>query len=324
MRYALALLLFATAAHADILAVANRGGSTITLINPDTMQSLGTVPVGIDPHEIAISADRRYAYVSNYGGQNGTTLSLVDLQTRTKVKDIPIAPLGGAHGIVQVNGKIWFTSERFRSVGRYDPATDRIDWIGRTKQDGSHMLAVRGDGSVVYTGNIGSTSASIVPDSGEESEVKVNVPVVVQPEGIALSPDERELWLGSRAFQGISIIDTATEKVIATIAPGTFAYRLTFSPDGRHVLVPRPGEVAVFDAAQRTVVRTIAMNANPLSILVAPDNRTAYVALATQVVKLDFTTGQVLGSVMVAAVADGLALATEPRQPHRKRRAVRQ
>jgi YVTN family beta-propeller protein len=323
MRYALPLLLFAAAAHADILAVANRGGSTITLINPETMQSLGTVTVGIDPHEIAIAPDGRHAYVSNYGGQHGTTISVVDLQTRTKVKDIPLAPLGGAHGILAVNGKIWFTSELSRSVGRYDPATDRIDWIGHTNQEGSHMLAVRGDGSVAYTGNIGSNSASIIPVSGEESAAKVNVPVVAQPEGIALSPDGRELWLGSRVFQGISVIDTATEKVIATVAPGTFAYRLTFSPDGRHVLVPRPGEVAVFDAAQRTLVRTIATNGNPFSIVIAPDNRTAYVAFTTQVVKMDFTTGQMLGSVAVAPVGDGLALAVEPRQPQKKRRAVR-
>lgn len=321
MRYALTLLLLlATVVRADTLAVANRGGSTITLIDPASMALLGTVTVGIDPHEIAIGPDGRHAYVSNYGGQQGTTISVVDLQTRTRIRDIPLAPLGGAHGIVSANGKIWFTSETMDAIGRLDPATDRIDWIGRTKAKGSHMLAVRADGSVAYTGNIGSNSASIIPVSGVESEAQATVPVVAQPEGIALSPDGRELWLGSRAFQGISVIDTASEKVIATVAPGTFAYRLTFSPDGKHVLVPRPGEVAVFDAATRAVVRVIPTNGNPFSIVVGPDNRTAYVAFASQVRKIDFTTGALLGGVNVPPVADGLAYAAGPKK---KRRAVR-
>jgi DNA-binding beta-propeller fold protein YncE len=320
-------LLVAVSIHADMLAVANRGGTSITLVDPAAMNVIATVGVGTDPHEIAVGPDGRHVYVSNYGGGSGSTLSVVDLQTRTKVKDIPIAPLIGAHGIVTAAGKVWFTSENTGSIGRYDPATDRVDWIGRTHQGGSHMLAVRADGTVAYTGNIQSSTASIIPVSGSESSAKVSIPVVAAPEGIALSPDQRELWLGSRNFQGISIIDLATEKVVATIAGGTFAYRLYFSHDGKHVLVPRPGEVAVFDAAQRTLVRAIAVNSSPFSIAIAPDDRTAYVATGgpNQVLKIDFTTGEILARLPLPAVADGLAYAlvsSEPQQPRRKRRAV--
>ena len=314
------LLVFAAPLRADYLAVANRGGTTITVVDPATMTSLGTVPVGIDPHEIAIGADGR-AYVSNYGGGNGTTISVVDLQTRTKIKDISIVPLTGPHGIVAAAGKIWFTAEKSRSVGRYDPVTDRVDWVGRTNQDGSHMIAVRADGSAAYTGNIGQSTASLIPVSGAESTAKVNVPVVAQPEGIALSPDGRELWLGSRAFQGISIIDIATEKVVTTIGAGTFAYRLTFTPDGKQVLVPRPGEVAIFDTAQRTQIRTIPIAGSPFSVVVLADNRTAFVAAGnpSQILKVDLTTGAILGALPIAGTPDGLAYAVTK---YRKQRAV--
>ncbi|HEX2060296.1 MAG TPA: YncE family protein, partial [Thermoanaerobaculia bacterium] len=91
----LLLALLTIPLHADVLAVANRGGTTITLVDPQTMKSVGTVGVGVDPHEIAIGSDGRTAYVSNYGGSNGTTLSVVDLQTRTKIRDVSIAPLAG-------------------------------------------------------------------------------------------------------------------------------------------------------------------------------------------------------------------------------------
>lgn len=328
LRLLLACLVLALPLRADVLAVANRGGTTVILVDPGLMQIVAAVTVGVDPHEIAIGPDGRFAYVTNYAGSNGTTLSVVDLRTRTKVKDISTSPLLGPHGIVAAAGSIWFTAEKSQSVARLDPATDRIDWIGRTKQNGSHMLAVRDDGSVVYTANLGPSTASIIPVSGSESTAKANIPVVGGSEGVALSPDGREVWVGSRNFNGISIIDALTEKVVATIAPGTFAYRLNFSPDGRHVLVPRPGQVAVFDAAQRTVVRTIPVNSTPFSIAILPDNRTAFVATGgpNQILKIDFTTGEILARLPMPGTPDGLAYSTlsdEPSVPQPRRRAVR-
>lgn len=320
------LLSLTAIAHADLLVVANRGGSTVTLVDPQAMTFLGTIPAGLDPHEVAIGADGRHAYVSNYGGQNGNTISIIDLETRKKVKDVVLTPLLAPHGIVSAAGKIWFTAERSRGVGRYDPATDRVDWIGHTNQDGTHMLAVRADGSAVYTGNIQQSTASIIPVDGAESSASATIPVVSGPEGVALSPDERELWLGSRNFQGISIIDVAQQKVVATIAGGTFAYRLVFSPDGKYVLVPRQGEVAVFDAAQRSQVRTIAVASTPLSIVMGPDPRTAYVATAgpNQVLKIDYTTGEITARLALPALADGLAYASSGSEPPRgKRRSVK-
>jgi hypothetical protein len=45
-------------------------------------------------------------------------------------------PARRPHGLVESNGKIFFTSEIARSVARYDPRADRIDWTvstGRTR-----------------------------------------------------------------------------------------------------------------------------------------------------------------------------------------------
>jgi YVTN family beta-propeller protein len=231
--------------HADTLLVANRGGSTVTLIDPATMTSLGTVSVGFDPHEIAVTRDGSRAYVSNYGNGQGTTLSVIDITARTKVKDVSIVPLKGPHGIVERNGKIWFTAEGSQSVGRYDPVADRVDWVGHTNQPQTHMLAVNRAGDTVYTANISAHSASVVPVTGAESAARSTIPTVMRSEGIALSPDERELWIGSASTGGIAIIDVATETVDAFIAPGAFAYRLTFTSDGRSVLVPRQQTVVV-------------------------------------------------------------------------------
>lgn len=322
MRIAL-LLLLAFGASADTLLVANRGGNTITFIDPATMQPLGTVTVGSDPHEIAVSPDGTRAWVSNYGGQQGTTISVVDVPSRSKVSDVSIAPLQGPHGITFNSGRVWFTADGSQSVGRIDPFTEMVDWSASTTQAGGHMLAVRSDGSKVYTINIFSGTASIIDVA---TKTVKNVPAVSQAEGIALSPDERELWAGSRAAGGIAVIDLQSETRVATFAQGLPAYRLVFSPDGRFVLAPRGNQIVIYDAAARVVSRTINVAGMPLSILFSRDANVLYVAAVnpSRVHKIDYVTGQTLASADVLPVPDGLALATPaPPQPHKKRRAVK-
>ncbi len=165
----------------------------MTLVDAETMQRLGEIEAGPQPHEVGVSYDNKFAYVSNYVNATGQTLTVVDLVARTTLKTINIAPLAAPHGIVQRDGKIWFTAEKSSAVARYDPLTDSIDWIGRTNQVGTHMLAVRSDSKVVYTANVGSGTASIIDVSGSESIARKTIPTVVHGEGIALSPDGREL-----------------------------------------------------------------------------------------------------------------------------------
>jgi DNA-binding beta-propeller fold protein YncE len=313
--------------HADVLLVANRGGSTITMIDPATMQILGTTVVGNDPHEIAVSADGRTAYVSLYANGTGNRIAVVDIASRTKIRDIDITPLQAPHGIAQAAGFLYFTAEDSQSVARYDPVSDRIDWTGRTQQEGTHSLAVKRDGSTVYTANIVSGTASVVRVTSDPGIYTKSLTTVPLCEGIALSPDEREVWTGSAGTGGIAVIDVATETVVARISPGTFAYRLAFTPDGQTVLVPRGngGSVAVYDAPSRTLLRTIPVGGGTLSVLPAADNRHMYVGAVGpgRVLEVDILTGAVLRTVEVSNAPDGLAYAATPPTQTRKRRTVR-
>lgn len=323
MRRLLPLFALACSLHADTLLVANRGGSRITLIDPSTMTLLKTIDVGTDPHEIAVSTDGTRAYVSNYANSNGTTLSVIDVTARTKIKDVSIAPLTGPHGIVYRNGKVWFTAERSSAVGRYDPEADRVDWVGRVNPASAHMLAVNAWGTTAYTANITHGTASIIDVQGAETPARKTLNAVGEIEGIALSPDETEVWVGSRATGGIAVISLQSETVVHRI-PGVFAYRLTFTHDGRHVLVPRGTMIVVYDRATREELRQIPVGGTAFSVIVAPGNRIAYVAMnnPSRVIKLELATGAILGETAVAPVPDGLALAVEP-PPYIKRRTAR-
>jgi streptogramin lyase len=40
-----------------------------------------------------------------------------------------------------IGGKTWFTAEVTKTIGRYDPATHRVDWILGTGQNRTHAFA---------------------------------------------------------------------------------------------------------------------------------------------------------------------------------------
>src|SRR5262249_16062992 len=210
-------------------------------------------------------------------------------------------------------GKIYFTVENNKAVARYDPAADRVDWLMGTGQDTTHMLVMNKDQTQIFTANIRSDSVALLEPLGAGVNWRVTViPVGKGPEGIDLSPDEKEGWTGHSVDGGVSIIDAQTKKVIESIPSLTkHSNRLKFTPDGKIVLIsdPESNQVLALDAKTHKLAQRISLPAQPLGILVTPDSRHAYIACsgAGQVAIVDLTKLAVAGTIDVGPGPDGMA-----------------
>jgi YVTN family beta-propeller protein len=92
------------------------------------------------------------------------------------------------------------------------------------------------------------------------------IPTGEGAEGIAVSPDGSEVWVVNRVAGTISVVDTASLKVAATIDVPPDARRAEISAGGR-VLVPHGGKpdapaqyLSVYDLKGRTLVGRHAMH----------------------------------------------------------------
>ncbi len=305
----------AQAATASVLLVLNKVENTLAIVDPVTLRILGKVPTGEGPHEVIASADGRTAYVANYGTQQtvGNSLSIIDIAARKETKRVELGPLRRPHGIVLSGGKIYFTAEVNRVVARYDPAADRVDWIMGTGQSITHMLVITPDGKRAYTANIVSDTVTSIDFTAPVPAQVSQIQVGKQPEGIDISPDGRELWVGQNGDGGISIIDTATNKVKETIKVAQVPIRVKFTPDGRRVLVsdPKAGELVIMDAATRKEIKRLKIEGTPVGVLVTPDGSRAFVAAieANKVMVIDLQKLEVTGSIEPGQGPDGLAWA---------------
>jgi len=112
----------------------------------------------------------------------------------------------------------------------------------------------------------------------------------------------------------ISVIDTATNTVVATIpARGTAGIAITPSGSQAYVTSPGAGTVSVIDTVTNTVVATISLgtNQNPFGVAITPDGTRAYVTINFPnnfVSVIDTATNTVIATIPVGVAPNGLAI----------------
>ena len=239
--------------------------------------------------------------------------------------------------MIFVGGKLWFTAEAAKVIGRYDPATAKIDWVMGTGQNRTHMIYVTNDEKQIYTTNVASATVSIFgqvpsfmgpppgmqpppgmappPDAPPRMDWNQTIiPVGKGDEGFDVSPDGRELWTANAQDGTISIIDLSTKKVVATVPAGVrSANRLKFTPDGKLVLISMlgNGDIVIYDAASRKEYKRVKIGHGAAGILMDPTAARAFVACSPDnyVVVLDLKTFEITSHIDVGGEPDGLAWA---------------
>jgi len=310
------------------LLVLEKEDGTLAIVDPATLQVVARVPVGRDPHEVAVSEDGKTAYASNYSFFGsvgpGRTIAVVDLVAQKPLPPVELSPLLAPHGLDFAGGELYFTAEGSKAIGRYNPATKKIDWVMGTGQDRTHMVRALFNPEVILTTNVSSGTVSIfeppptrppgreLPVTRPDWSVTV-VPVTTGSEGFDVTPD-RQMWVADADDGTISIIDIARKKVVATITDQVkHANRLQFTRDAKYALVSdlMSNDLTVMDVATRGVFKKIPLGSPSEGILIAPDGKRAFVALGpgNAVAVIDLATWTVAAKIQTGHGPDGMAWA---------------
>jgi YVTN family beta-propeller protein len=301
------------------LLVLNKAENSLAIMDPATQKVVARIPTGEGPHEIAASSDGKLAVVTNYGAKNpGHSLSVIDLVAQKEIHRVDLGLLGRPHGILFADGKFYFTVELNKLIARYDPATNQLDWLLGVGQNRTHMLVRTKYLNEIFASNVDSGTVTAIEKSSDPSGYKeTNIAVGKGPEGLDISPDDKEVWAANSGDGTVSIIDTATSKVIHTFDVRTkHSNRLKFTPDGKLALIsdPETNELVIVDTATRKITKMLNVGRNPGGILIVPDGSRAYVALAgdNAVAVIDLHKLETSGQIPTGQGPDGLAWAVRP------------
>ena len=318
-------------ARAGMLVVANQQGASATVLDAASLQTIATVPVGVGPHEVAVSYNGHWAVVSNYGDRatEGNTLSVIDLSAATPAvtRTIDLGQYHRPHGVVFVgNGnKLAVTSETSQRLLIVDFASGRVDTALATNGRGSHMVAAQRDGRRAWTGNI--PDGTVTEYDLDARRTLRTYPAAPMDEGIAVTPGGVQVWVGSNTAHTVTVIDGRRGTPIDTLEGFGTAYRIGINRAGTLAMVSDPvsNHIWMYDLETRRQLAGIdlatvegirgpagspgASKAGPEGIAFDPIADVAYVTLngTNQVVAVDLHTRKVVGFGPVGAGPDGIA-----------------
>ena len=269
----------------------SKTAGTVAILDPASGKIFGQVRVGEDPHGVDVSVDGRMAYVANTSGDDGNTLSVVDLVAQKEVRRLDF-PKSSPHDVQVVGGKVYFTASGRKAIGRYDPGTNHAEWLP-TGTHSTRMMAVSATTDTIYASSQSSKTVLVLEGvSKAPSDVKLTVIELGHPgEGITLSPNGKEAWTANNDGSGVTIIDTASRKVQQTLPiKSDHANRIAFAPNGRYVLLldRDVGETIIIDAITKKEAKRIRhSNSVPgaglmgiFDVAMAADSSRAFVAVA--------------------------------------------
>jgi YVTN family beta-propeller protein len=309
---AMAMALGAIPAHAQTLIIGNKGEDSVSFVDLASGREVARVATGKAPHEIAVSPDGRRAAVVAYGG-NG--IDLIDVSTARRLRTIDLGANLRPHGLVWLSdGRLVATAEGSDTIVVVPMAGDAPGPVRAfpTGAKGSHMVASDRIGGSPMSRTCARAPVSVIDIDGRSATG--TMPVGGVPEGIALSPDDRTLWVADRDGDRVHVLDRRTGKELARMPTGRMPIRIVVTPTRAYVSNAGAGTVSVFDARTFKPVGTIKVSGTPeamqVTLLLSRDGRRLYAAETgtDQVAEVDLASGRVLRRLSAGKNGDGLAI----------------
>lgn len=260
------------------------------------------------PRDMKFSADgTRIGVICGDSNQ----LAWVDLAQKKMVGTLLLGESPEMFALSPDGKTAYVTIEDDSALMAYDLASKKKLFEVKTGGEPEGVL-VTPDGRFAY---VTSEQANVVHRIDlQQKKVVQNIKVGNRPRRFSLSADGKELWVSNEMGASISVIDTGTQQVKATVPFQMAGMRptditpvaLVHSPDGRSVWVSlgRANHVAEVDAATKQVKRTVLVGKRAWGLALNKSGTLLYVAngLSDDMTLVDTTQGKALRSVAAGRV----------------------
>ena len=326
----LALVLPAAApVHAgQKLYVTNSAGDDVTVIDTATNKVIGRIEVGPNPHGIATPAaqDVIYVTIEGHGRDKPGELVWIDPHTDKVTRRMDIGPEpnelavtpDGKFAYVPVNDGHWEVIDLAKAK-----VIERISAGGGSRP---HNTLCSADGKHMYLAPMGSPKRVLVADTATH-KVVAEIPFsnVIRP--IALSDDEKRLYVNVDGLVGIEVADVPSRKMIhrvpAELTPeqkkvASRSHGVCLRPDQKEVWTcdVENFQVQVFDVTGDVPkqTHTIPIGSRVYWLTFRPDGKVCYVSArgAGEVAAVDTETKKVVARIPVGKEPKRLLVVTPP------------
>ncbi|MDP2130406.1 MAG: YncE family protein [Erythrobacter sp.] len=299
------------------LFVAAKRGNTLSKVDLVTGEEVLRLPSCTNPHELATSPDGRHVALACYGGTSVDIFETGSLEPGVSIdlgdNARPHGIVWHANGDLYVTAE----GRRSLFWIRNPLGDARELFEFGTGKDGSHMLAVSPDARIAWTTDLGSRTVTRVDLLTRRAPLSVAVGeqpegIALSPDGSTLWVSAR----GSNQAFALDPVTMEVRETVATGRfPLRIAVRP--QGDVAITSDLQDGSLSVIDTASAKVIRTIAVSGAEgaqarfqVTILWSADGERIYVAetASDTVAEVDYASGQVLRRLKVGEGGDGMAI----------------
>ena len=246
---------------------------------------IGGAKVGTHPHEIVLTPDRKTLYVADNGvmwmtetSPGDNTVSIVDIPSMKRTGVIDLGHFRRPHGITYdpKPNRVYATTEKPSKLLALDPKALKVIRTYDVKGQAPHIVKLDAKAEWAYVSNTDTGNLSAIKLSSGEV---ISMPSDERPQGQAMSPDGKTIFVANSGGNSISIFDLAQKKNIGRIeTSGKAPVRLVVTPDGKTLIIAlQEGRTVGFaDIASRKELTEIPLNGRPVSMSLSLDGKLAY------------------------------------------------
>jgi len=307
-----ALLTPAAPSAAAMLFITNTKSDSVSVIDTDTLEVVGTIPVGKGkPNRIVFHPDGKTAWVVY---DKSHDLGVIDAEGRKLLRRVKIGgnPYNlaftpdGRHMLVLD----WSSDTSNDELIFYDLKAEKIDGRVEVSTWPAHGVFSR-DGKLVYVS--GETAGDVtVIDVATRTTVGRVVHGGGDAMGLALTGDGKTLYAAAGENKAILKIDTATNKVVGEIPLPGVVHEATLTLDGKYLYTTlrKINKIVVVRTADDKIVATIPQKGFPDLVTMEPTGRHALVTnrWADLVSVIDLASHTQVRTIPVGKAPHGMAL----------------
>ncbi len=236
---------------------------TVKVIDQQSEQEVGTVPVGTNPIGVAVDDDAIWVV-----SEGNNTIYRIDPQQLTVVATIPVSspPLLATTGA----GSIWVTLPQKDQVVRIDPVQNKVETIISVGDNPSGLAAYE---HYIWVANMDDNTVTRI--DAITNQIDATIEVGSSPTSVVAH--NNAIWVANNGDDFISRIDPIEREVVAEIPVGSGPMALAGGEDLIWVTLIDENAVVRIDAKSNQVVGDpIPVGERPMGI--ASDNTGVWVA----------------------------------------------
>ncbi|MBV9181841.1 MAG: hypothetical protein JO356_11055 [Acidobacteria bacterium] len=246
----------------------------LKIIDTTTNAVVKSIPLTGRPNQCASTPDGHYVAVPI---RDRDSVDIVDMKEKKVVKALPVRIPHNSYNSGS-NQQMFVSSMGDHEIDIID--LRKMAYVKKLQVDGiPRPYAVSKDGNTLYSALTDLHGFVIVNIPEDKMSARVELPpappvhCALEPHtpthGLALSPDDRELWVTSLAASGVYVYDVAKKALSAEIPTGECPNWITVSPDGGYIAVSNSAsdDCSIIDAHTRQEIGRVKVGKGPKRLL---------------------------------------------------------